>query len=74
MLLTEIQALAQRMGIMCNNKGRAELIHFIQTKEGYSPCFGLANGMICSQTNCCWRIDCIGKIGIINAVHTFEVE
>jgi hypothetical protein len=37
---------------------KTELIHTIQRREGYSPCFGTANGY-CPYETCCFRPDCL---------------
>ncbi|MGD0784293.1 MAG: hypothetical protein ABR969_00565 [Sedimentisphaerales bacterium] len=37
---------------------KTELIHTIQRREGYSPCFGTANGF-CPYETCCFRPDCL---------------
>lgn len=37
---------------------KTELIRTIQTREGYSPCFGTATGS-CPQETCCFRPDCL---------------
>jgi hypothetical protein len=72
MILTEVRNRAQQMGIDIGNKGMAELVHLIQTKEGNSPCFGWSGGY-CSHKDCCWQSDCLGKIGIIKALHIIEI-
>ena len=34
------------------------VIHTIQSKEGYTPCFGESNGT-CPHTDCCFRDGCL---------------
>jgi hypothetical protein len=72
MTLTEVQNRAKIMGIELGNKSKAELIQNIQQREGNAPCFGWFNGH-CSYRDCCWRSDCLGKTGIIKALHIIEV-
>ena len=36
---------------------KEELIHSIQIKEGYRPCFRTV--VACDEGNCLWRDDCI---------------
>ncbi len=57
--LVRYQEKAQFLGINSEHMGQTELIHAIQTTEGYSPCFGMAQGT-CSQSNCCFIQDCVG--------------
>jgi len=71
MTLTEVQEKAQKMGITLNNKGKIELIHEIQQKEGYTPCFGQSQRK-CLHTDCCWKQDCL-ETNLIPALFIFEV-
>ena len=56
--LSEVKAKARSLGIDPGKMKKTELIHTIQTAEGYTACFGRSNGQ-CSETNCCFRVDCL---------------
>jgi len=71
MTLTEVQEKAQKMGITLNSKGKIELMHEIQQKEGYTPCFGRSQRK-CLSTDCCWKQDCL-ETNLIPALFIFEV-
>jgi len=71
MLLKDIQERAKKLGIDPDNKEKPELIHEMQQREGYAPCFGhRLNNSYCQ--NCCWAVDCLGNDSI-QSWHTFEV-
>jgi hypothetical protein len=57
MKLTEIKKKAQYLGIDSKNLKKVELIHAIQTAEGYVACYGTNQGD-CVQAYCCFRDDC----------------
>lgn len=54
----EIKTKAQSLGITPGKMSKTELIHAIQTAEGYTPCFGRSNGQ-CANTDCCFMKDCL---------------
>ncbi len=56
--LSEVKAKARSLGIDPGKMKKTELIHTIQTAEGYTACFGRSNGQ-CPETNCCFRVDCL---------------
>ncbi len=56
--MPEIKAKAKVLGINPGTMKKTELIHAIQTAEGYTACFGRSNGQ-CSQTDCCFMADCL---------------
>ncbi|MBI5194774.1 MAG: hypothetical protein HZA10_00460 [Nitrospirae bacterium] len=59
MHLKEIKEKAKKLGIEPKSGTKKEvLIHFIQTAEGNSPCFGTAKDY-CDQWGCCFRDDCL---------------
>jgi len=58
MTMPQIQAKAKNLGIDPGKMKKTELIHTIQRTEGFSPCFGTANGY-CPQEACCFRPDCL---------------
>ena len=56
--MPEIKAKAKSLGINPGTMKKTELIHAIQTAEGYTACFGRSNGQ-CSNTDCCFMADCL---------------
>jgi len=56
--MPEIKEKAKSLGIDPSKMKKTEIIHAIQTAEGYTACFGRSNGQ-CSQTNCCFMADCL---------------
>ena len=56
--MPEIKAKAKTLGINPGKMKKTELIHAIQTAEGYTPCFGHSNGQ-CTNTDCCFMKDCL---------------
>jgi hypothetical protein len=57
MAMPEIREKARTLGIRPGKMKKAELIHAIQTAEGFTPCYGRSTGA-CPWTECCWRGDC----------------
>lgn len=58
MLVKEIKARAQKMGIDPKKMKKAEMIKAIQIREGNNPCFQTMDDS-CGQMDCCWRNDCL---------------
>jgi hypothetical protein len=58
MKMTQIRQKAKDLGIEPGQMKKAELIHAIQRAEGYSPCYGTAQGW-CQYEDCCFRGDCL---------------
>jgi hypothetical protein len=58
MTLSQIRNKAQRLGIAPGKMGKVELIHTIQSWEGYTPCFGWSNGQ-CANAGCCFMRECL---------------
>lgn len=58
MTMPQIRTKAQSIGIDPGGMKKPELIHAIQMKEGYSPCFGTSGGH-CDYTECCFIADCL---------------
>ena len=58
MKLPEVREKAKALGLIPRNMKKADLIHAIQRKEGYTPCFGESNGT-CPHMDCCFRDDCL---------------
>lgn len=56
--MPEIKAKAKALGINPGQMKKTELIHAIQTAEGFTACFGRSNGH-CSNTDCCFMKDCL---------------
>lgn len=57
--MPEIKMKARALGLTpSGNMKKTELIHAIQTAEGYTPCFGKSNGR-CIHTDCCFMQDCL---------------
>jgi len=49
---------AERLGINSSGLDETELIRAVQSKEGFSPCFG--HGLFtCNHLECCWRDKCL---------------
>ncbi len=63
MTVKEIKEKARYLMVTPRRLKKAELIHAVQTAEGYSPCFGKSNGE-CPHTECCFRNDCT-KINLL---------
>ena len=61
MRLVEIEKKARNLGIKDTWKySKKELIKKIQHQEGNFDCFAtVRRGNSCSQTLCCWKIDCL---------------
>ncbi len=59
MKMTELRKKAKQLGVKPAKMKKADLIHAIQTAEGFVPCFGTSDGS-CDQFDCCFRTDCIG--------------
>ncbi len=58
MSIRQLQVKAKNLGIDPGTMEKTELIHTIQRAEGFTPCFGTANGS-CPQEACCFRPDCL---------------
>ena len=58
MKMPELREKARALGLLARNLKKADLIHAIQRREGYAPCFGRSNGA-CPHTLCCFRDDCL---------------
>jgi len=56
--MNDIRAKAKALGIRPGKMKKTELIHAIQIREGYTPCFARSNGQ-CTNTECCFRADCL---------------
>ena len=56
--MPEIRMKARALGLTPGNMKKPELIHAIQTAEGYTPCFGRSNGR-CIHADCCFTQDCL---------------
>jgi hypothetical protein len=58
MTIRQLHDKARYLDIDPGKMKKTELIHAIQRREGYSPCFGTANGS-CPYETCCFRPDCL---------------
>jgi hypothetical protein len=58
-LLQDIMAIAERMGIDAGDLNRTELVRAIQRAEGYSDCFMTDQVRTCGQLNCLWYQECV---------------
>lgn len=58
MTLPEVRIKARALGLTPGRMKKADLIHTIQTAEGYTPCFGHSRGS-CGYTDCCFMNDCL---------------
>jgi hypothetical protein len=58
MKLPEVRENIKALGLILRNMKKADLIHAIQRKEGYTPCFGRPTGQ-CPYIDCCFRDDCL---------------
>jgi hypothetical protein len=56
-ILSNITALAKRLGIADPSTDRTELIRQTQTYEGFSPCFKTKS--TCGETTCSWAKECL---------------
>jgi hypothetical protein len=56
--MPEIKDKARGLGITPGKMKKAELIHSVQTAEGYSSCFGYSSGS-CENDDCCFMPDCL---------------
>ena len=58
MKMPELRAKARSLGLRPGRMKKTNLIHAIQTAEGYTPCFAGAGGQ-CSNLACCFFEDCL---------------
>ena len=58
MKMTEIRAMAKRLGVNSFGKTKADLIREIQRKEGNFDCYATSNGY-CDQHQCIFRSSCL---------------
>jgi hypothetical protein len=58
MTIRQLHDKARYLDIDPGKMKKTQLIQTIQTREGYSPCFGTANGF-CPHETCCFRADCL---------------
>jgi hypothetical protein len=58
MQMSEVCQRAEVFGLKPGKRKKADLIHAIQDKEGYEPCFQTGRAS-CDQLICCWRSDCL---------------
>jgi hypothetical protein len=58
MTMSNIRNKAKKLGIRPGKMAKTELIHTIQSWEGYTPCFGWSNGD-CGNGDCCFIRDCL---------------
>ena len=58
MHMSEVKTRAEELGLKPGRRGKADLIHAIQNREGNAPCFQTGRDS-CDQFNCCWRGDCL---------------
>jgi hypothetical protein len=58
MKVPKIKAKARKLGVTPGKMKKTELIHAIQTAEGYNACFGHSNGF-CDNGDCCFMPDCL---------------
>jgi len=58
MSLTDIKVKANALGIKTGKLAKKELIHQIQSAEGFTPCFETGKND-CKEMDCIWREDCI---------------
>ncbi|AFS53246.1 MULTISPECIES: hypothetical protein [Leptospirillum] len=63
MNMQEIRAIARQRHMPPGRLKKADLIRALQRLEGNFDCFGSAREGICSQFECLWRKDCLGKNG-----------
>ncbi|HEG43614.1 MAG TPA: SAP domain-containing protein [Phycisphaerales bacterium] len=55
--MPELKARANELGITPGKLNKTELIREIQIAEGFTPCYGTADGQ-CENTECCFVSDC----------------
>lgn len=60
MTLADVKAKAKELDIKPGKMTKDELIKQIQMQEGNFDCFGSASDGSCDQTDCYWRVDCLG--------------
>jgi hypothetical protein len=58
MTIKDVKQKAVALGILPPSMKKADLIHAIQRREGYNPCFGTSKGD-CPYGDCCFRDDCL---------------
>jgi len=56
--MPEIKIKAKSLGIDSAKMNKTEIIHAIQTAEGYTACYGRSNGQ-CTNNDCCFMMDCL---------------
>jgi hypothetical protein len=62
MKMNELRKKAKALGIKPGKTKKTDLVHSIQSAEGYTQCYGNSNGN-CAQTECCFRDDCFKANG-----------
>lgn len=67
MRIEDINRIALLKGISLYHKSKSQIIHEIQIKEGYEPCYG-TNKFTCKYTNCLWWKDCQGMFHKIEVI------
>ena len=58
MKIQEVREKTRALGMIPRSMRKADLVHALQRKEGYTPSFGKSNGQ-CPHTACCFRDDCL---------------
>lgn len=58
MKMPEVRIKARSLGLTPGKMKKLDLIHAIQTAEGYTLCFGRSGGQ-CSNLVCCFIEDCL---------------
>jgi hypothetical protein len=58
MKMPELREKARALGMIPRSLKKADLIHAIQRKEGFTPCFGKSKGK-CAHPDCCFMDDCL---------------
>jgi len=58
LILKDVRAIAEKMGVDAGNLNKTELVRKIQRAEGNKDCYMSAQVLNCEQTNCLWRDDC----------------
>lgn len=61
MNMQEIRKITQEKHVAPGHLRKADLIRSIQRREGNFDCFKSAMEGICSQLDCIWRKDCLGR-------------
>ena len=63
MKVQEIRIKAKQLGVNPNKMKKTDLIRAIQRAEANIDCYATDRVAHCGETQCLWRVDCLGENG-----------